>query len=538
MNPRSLVWALPLALLIVSSPIAAASVPRTTSAPLPYQLGLPASYYEPIEVDAPATQTTLTFAVVSNVSVSTALMTNAQETSFGNGQSDVSAALYLHNGSSAQDSVKLSEGVYYLVFVAYGSNANITYNVVTYPISPYYLYPLTAPEPSGIASFGLYNDSGKVSAYTVESSDVVGVADIASLQAFNSSAAQYNDTLSGATLQLNAGLVVNEKGGGQQVYWVQDTPDFVTNASVVSWADNIWNSSVSGYLSNSTITSPDGGYAYSFDNYGTTAYYYSYQGSNMTYALPLQLALVMSETATPGVGVLVQIGAQVIQNSSSPVQAVDWFDNATIKDATVQTASFDVTGNATMPNGLYYDTEFVFGGEGNGESTNFTHMSAQLGLFYGNSTGAPQTAYPSYYSFGGDTGETADNLQIAYAGNGFSTVSAGTPNYVFLGNASTVPGSASNPYSLPSAGSVATNSFTSSTASSSASSSQASTTSLSSTTTTTSSTSSGSSTSLASSYLIVVAAATSLVALAGLSARRVRDRRRFALGESGHPWAA
>ena len=533
MNPRSLVVTLPVVLLIVSSPIAAASVPRATAAPLPYQLGLPASYYEPIEVDAPANQTTITFAVVSNVSVSTALMTNAQETSFGNGESDVSAALYLHNGSTAQGSMKVGEGLYYLVFVAYGGNANVTYNVVTYPISPYYLYPLAPPEPSGIASFGLYNDSGKVTPYTVESSDVVGVADISSLQAYNSTAEQYNDTLSGATLQLNAGLVVNEKGGAQQVYWVQDTPDFVTNASVVSWADNIWNSSVSGYMSNSTITSPDGGYAYSFDNYGVTAYYYSYQGSNMTYALPLQLALVMSETATPGVGVLVQIGAQVIQNGTNPVRAIDWFDNATIKDATVQTASFEVAGNSTMPNGLYYDTEFVFGGEGNGESTNFTHLSAQLGLFYGNSTAGPQSAYPSYYSFGGDTGESADNLQVSYAGNGYSTVGVGTPNYVFLGNASTGPGGA-KPYSLPAAGSQVS---TSSSTASSASSSQASTSSPSGTTNG-SSTSSGSSTSLASSYLLVAILATGVAALAGLSARRARGRGGVALGESGHPWAA
>ena len=501
--------------LLLLTPMLSAASPAASSPspiPLPYQMVLPSGYYQPLQIDAPSIPTTISVSVSSNTSLSTAIMTNSQYTSFENGVSDISASLFLQNGTAVQHSLKVSEGLYYLVFFAYGRTANVSYGVQTFPISPYFSYPLAPPEPSGVAAYGLYNDSGKVVPYTVESSDVVGVANIASLQAFNASAPSYNDTVSGATLQLNSILVVNEKGGQQQNYWVQNTPDFVTTASEVSWADNIWNGSVSGFLSNKTVTSADGGYVYP----ANPGYYYSFQSSNTTYRLPLQLALVVSETAVSGVGVTVQVGAQLIHNGPAPVQAISWFDNATIHDPSVQSAYFEVSGNATVPDGLFYESELVFGGEGNGESTQFTQLSASLGLFYGNSTANAQTAYPSDYSFGGNTGEAADNLQVSYTGNGFSSVSAGTPDYVYLGRES-------GSYTLPLAGAQTTSTTTSSTASITTSSVTPTTTSPSTTSSATSSASSSasvvtsagssasssssgaSSTSLPASYLLLVA---------------------------------
>lgn len=151
------------AFLLLSPVFSVASVAAFThsTAPLPYQLVLPSGYYQPIEVAAPSTLTTISFAVSSNTSLSTALMTNSQYTSFNNGVSDISASLFLQNGTTVQHSLKVSEGLYYLLFVAYGRSANVSYDVQTFPISPYFAYPLTPPEPSGVAAFGLYNDSGR-----------------------------------------------------------------------------------------------------------------------------------------------------------------------------------------------------------------------------------------------------------------------------------------------------------------------------------------------------------------------------------------
>ena len=130
------------------------------------------------------------------------------------------------------------------------------------------------------------------------------------------------------------------------------------------------------------------------------------------------------------------MGAQALRNGSEPATPMDWFDNVTIRDPTVSSAYFYVSGNDTTPEGTFYDTEFVFGGEGNGKSTNFNQLSASLQLFYDNSNKGVLTYFPSYYSFGQDTAESADNLHVSYSGNGVAQVSPGPVNYVYLGSAS------------------------------------------------------------------------------------------------------
>ena len=161
------------------------------------------------------------------------------------------------------------------------------------------------------------------------------------------------------------------------------------------------------------------------------------RASNLTYAEPLDLQILMNESVVQGTGVWLQMGVQILANGSQTTpQPVQWFDNITIHDSGAQSAYFYVSGNESTPIGTYYDTEFVFGGEGNLEATQFNQMNTTLGLFYRNESSGQLTAFPSYYSFGGDTGESADNLQVTYSGNGTVQVTVGTPNYVYLNAAS------------------------------------------------------------------------------------------------------
>jgi thermopsin len=429
---------LPLLLLLL--PVAAvtprASAHRSPSLPLEFQVGVPYSYFEYVSIDAAAGTNLVVFDTGSNVTMTTAFMSLAQFTSFNDTQGSISDSLFVQNGTASQGTERVPKGDYFLVFYAYQGNANVTYNYDLYPNSPYGPGPIVAPEPSGIATFGLDNDSGNVTPYDVEAHEVVGVADISSLLAENSTAHLANSTVSGATLQLNSVIVVNEKGGDQQAYWVQNTPDFVTGASQVAYGDNVWNYSVSGFLSNATITSSNGGFAYSYTQSGEEQYYYALELSNSSYALPLDLALAINETVSPGTGVVVQMGAQELRNGSTLATPMDWFDNVTILDPTVSSAYFYVSGNNTTPQGTFYDTEFVFGGENDGEATSFSQMSASMQLFYDNSTNGVLAYFPSYYSFGQDTAESADNLHMSYSGNGVVQVSPGSTNYVYLGTAS------------------------------------------------------------------------------------------------------
>ncbi|MDA4121753.1 MAG: thermopsin [Thaumarchaeota archaeon] len=408
-----------------------------SSIPLVYSAYIPDTYFEYYNIDAAAATNALMLASSANVSVSTALMNSAQFTAFNESDSEIVNSVYVQNGTSAQTTLSLQKGDYFLVLDAYSGNANISFNWELYPNSPYQTGPLPSPEPTGIGTFGITNDSGVVTPYTIESNEVVGVADISALQAHNSSASSAQSNISGATLQLNTVLLVNEQNGTQQSYWVQDTPDFVTSASQISYVDNIWNYSTSGYLDdNSSITSTDGGFTYAYQQNNVTQYFYAAGTGNFTYTLPLDVVLMLNETVEPGVGVLVQVGTQLLRNGTTLGGGPDWFDNATIHDPTVTTAYYYVAGNVTTPEATYYDTELVFGGEANGEATSFTQMSATLQLFYDSNTTNQLTYFPSYYGFGQDTAEAADNLQVSYNGNGIASVSTGTPSYLYLGGAS------------------------------------------------------------------------------------------------------
>jgi thermopsin len=486
----------------------AANAFRDQSSSLPFGLIIPPEYYEYVPIATVSSASTVSFVVSSNTTVSTAFMTSSQFTSFNNSQSDLSDSVYLHNATTAQDTQREGLGTFYLVFYAYdGHTANVSYNFLSYPVDPYYTVPLLPPEPTGVASYGLYNVSGNAKPYQIETSEVVGVADVSSLEASNDSASSAESNISGATLQLNTVLVVNESGGHQQTYWAQNTPDFVTADKQVAYGDNIWNFSVSGVLSNSTITSSTGGIV--SPNTGSTGDYYSSEISNSTYSFPLVLALLVNETMIPGTGVFVQMGAQMLENGSSPATPVNWFDSATIHDPTVQSAYFLVAGNQTTPNGLYYDTEFAFCGENDGEATDFTQMAASLGVFYYDAARGALDSFPSLYSFGADTAEGADNLQVSYSGGAFAQISTGTPNYVYLGNST---GTLSLPLSLSEISSSSSYSIASTTSSSISSSASASNPPQSSSVTSSSS-QPASSVSLPFSFLFIVLVAASVVAI-------------------------
>ena len=409
---------------------------RSSALPAKQSITIPPGYFIPIEIDTFSNVSQVSYEATSNISISFAFMNSNQFHIFNSTSLGITNAITYETGTSSKKDLQVSKGQYFLVF--YDSSdtdtANVTFAYQAYPNTPYNSGQVTSPQPTGLASFGIYNESGNVVPYNVSSTRIVGAANITSILAHNATAPQYSDTISGATLQLNSMLVVQDKNGSfPQVYWVQDTPDFVTNSDSVSFGDNIWNNTDEvGFLSNSTITSQNGNFVYpTYSNDSTSQYYYGYGTFNYTYSLPLDLDLIINESAELGQGIFLQIGSQILKNgSSSAPSPVNWFDNITINDKNVETASFLVFGNRSTPIGDFYDTELVFGGEGNLESTFFEQLNATIGLSYLNGTSL--VPFPSYYSFGGDTGEAADNLQVSYFGNGIAQITPGTPNYVYL----------------------------------------------------------------------------------------------------------
>ena len=345
-------------LLVASSLLASAirkdAFSKQTLLPAAQSITVPSQYFIPLGIDTFSNSSLIDYYVNSNVSISTALMNSEQFNLFNSSSpdntDDISNALSDRNGTIDNEQVSVSSGAYYLVFFDYSqSDANVTFSYQAYPVTPFVAGPLFPPEPTGLASFGINNDSGNAIPYEIKTSSVVGVANISSIQAYNSSAPSLNDTVSGATLQLNAVLVV-DKNGTQYVYWCQDTPDFVTNVSQVSFGDNLWNNTdVTGFLSNQSVTSPNGNSVYATDDNGTSQDYYGFGTNNYTYVEPFDIRLLMNESILSG-GVLLQMGTQVLRNGSQTfAQPIFWFDNITINDPGVQSAYFYVSGNDSTP---------------------------------------------------------------------------------------------------------------------------------------------------------------------------------------------
>ena len=273
-------------------PGADGAVPLTQSVQLgPY-------HYEGFEVESFSNGTVVEYAASSNLPISAALMSSAQYAEWQSNPSDpISNSIAYQNGTAPQDSLTIPPGQYFLVFYAYSGRSLIQFGFEVSPSTPYSYGGLTPPYAAGLASFGVYNASGTVTSYQVLTNEIVGVANISSVQVDTPNAFRYGVSTTGYTLQLNAMLVVDDGASAQKVYWVQNVPTFESGPSVVAFKDEIWNDTdSSGFLSNQTITSSNfqnGGFVYStgVTRFSSGLTLYSYAMNNATYALPLDIGL-------------------------------------------------------------------------------------------------------------------------------------------------------------------------------------------------------------------------------------------------------
>ncbi|TRM96419.1 hypothetical protein DMP16_06600 [Sulfolobus sp. B1] len=331
----------------------------------------------------------------------------------------------------------LSPGIYYLTIENNHSTPALVYFM--YKVYPEYVNPFIYPmlrsgayAPMGIASYGVINQSGIITTYTVLTNSIIGFGNITSILAYNTSAPEVGVSPYEASLQLNAMLVV-DSNGSLYTYWPQNVLIFFTNQSEVELHDNVLNvTGDNATLTNNSITSPNG---YVYNNY-----YGNYLNAPiLPYRTPFAFYLILNESIVEGQGVQITMAIEVLQNGSvlnNP--RVYTFDTILIHDPLAEASALVVSGNAYTPVGAhsiignYYDAELVFGGGGNGEITTFKQLSAELGLYYYNVTTGSYVPFPSYYSFGADTAEATYNVHVNYLGNGLVTVSTGKLDLMYL----------------------------------------------------------------------------------------------------------
>ena len=291
---------------------------------------------------------------------------------------------------------------------------------------------------TGIASYGIISNSYQLSSYQIQTSEVLGLASISKITA-------YNATISGglspstASLQLNVVANVSYDGNKTQVFWLQDVAQFDTSSGLYYFDDNVWNSSAQGAnISSSAVNGSGGVLAYTTSK-GATQNVYAYATSNkISTDLPLNLTLIIKTSIVddhPIISFGYSQGFTIIDGKVA--YNAHFYDNVSL-NLNATKISIIITPYYVAPSFIPYDAEFVFGGPGNGASTYFNSLNADLSLLYYNDTLNSLSYFPSYYNFGEDTAEAADNLQTSPIAGSFANISVvtGAPNYGYASSTS------------------------------------------------------------------------------------------------------
>lgn len=337
------------------------------------------------------------------------------------------------NGDGNYDSmynISLNRGEHYFTFYSTTpTEAFLIVKALNQTIDPLGGFFVGQDYPVGVVSYGVFNKSGALLPYQISTNGIVGNANISDISArdFNLSD---NNSAFGASLQLNIEMNT-EVGGRSQVFWLQNVVDFNTSQKSYYFVSNIWNNTypaanmengTAAGMGNVTVCAVCGNQAF---------YAYSYPEYLFNYSLPFNIKLVILENQTEN-GTLASFGYQVLKNGSDGMGPLVFYDKVLFPGAV--NSSFLVTPFYFTPSlgnlsGNYYDAELVFGGESGGAQSYFSRLAATAWIYYyQNGTLVP---FPSAYTFGEDTAETAANLRTVtsgYGNGGFITTGRLNPN--------------------------------------------------------------------------------------------------------------
>jgi len=259
------------------------------------------------------------------------------------------------------------------------------------------------PAPIGIADFGI-GAYGKP--YEYNTSSFVGSINIKKLTAFNSSLGSLGDN--NLTFQLNS-ILVFVNNGTLYNYWIQDVYYYNTTTRLLSINNNIWNWSnpVDQNLTSSTVTG--NGTIYTGCAPSGNVYIDSPAASSLlpgnckAISLPRTISLRINSTLVSNV-------PEVIFQYNNGTSGWVTYDNAKFIFAKNVEADygFVVNGNVSALNGLYYETDLIVGGPGDGTKNIITASNMTMKLDYAN--GNNYQSINNAYDFSGNTGEAVSNL--------------------------------------------------------------------------------------------------------------------------------
>ena len=255
--------------------------------------------------------------------------------------------------------------------------------------------------PIGIASFPVQ---------PIITHALMGYFNVTSISAYNPEGeSRFGASNDGASLQLNAVVVVKLADGREQHYWAQNVISFETNNSLLLIGNSLWNSTTtSSALSRQSIKGS--GKVYN----STWGEYYAKGALLTTYSLPLSGYLV-TKAYVRGGAVRVDFGYVIIQCGEYRVPIFTWYDNVTITPfQPAVDAYFEVTVTKLCGGEYPMNAELVFAGYCCDEWTRFNRLSAGLALLYWN--GSAWSPLPSIHNFGLTAESAITNINVTMPG--------------------------------------------------------------------------------------------------------------------------
>jgi thermopsin len=253
----------------------------------------------------------------------------------------------------------------------------------------------TEPAPMGIADFGVNGVGGVVQPYSYATPEFQANVQIDSLYMSGGGAHDM-------TFQLNTVLVL-EDGARNYSYWIQDVAEIDTTYNGIYWADNIWNLSGASQATNPLSPSELRGNGSVNDYYGLDWYAVAVgsglPGTGIDLAYPTNITVREVASTIDG---LPQVGFMYDDGYG-------WvtFDNVTfLHAANWKSVGFVVDGYQYTPMGVFYDAEWDYSGNHQGQHNIDCDLNMTLEYWNGHNLESP----PSAWNFGGDTAESVDNV--------------------------------------------------------------------------------------------------------------------------------
>ncbi len=289
-----------------------------------------------------------------------------------------------------------------------------------------------APEPAGLADYGVMNASGTPTAFTIDTTSYKASLDLNSVLPYYLA----TGTPEGFTSQLNVVLKnVTLFGNSSYNFWTQNVLFYDAYSSQMFVENNIWNFSApgAGQPTNTFLYIP--GYTNGTDN-PSIGYYAAgtptFNGVFTPFTIVFYLnasTLLYSGTAYTEVDFSFDL-----LNSAGVQFYSDMYDrvlfNNTGGGSTIPQAMFHVDGQNITPTGyIPYDAEIMLGGPGGGSTATFDAINATMTLQHWNATAGAYVNEPSAWSSGSETGETAVGIAEYYDSAGTVHLGAG-PEFI------------------------------------------------------------------------------------------------------------